>query len=172
MTSISFVIPSLNRPSLHRTIASIERWPDDEILVEFDIPRSNRWGNDQRNKAIKRAEGDYLAFIDDDDWYVKGHRQIMQDAINENEGKPILFQMQYPEGRVLWEEKEVKPGNVSTPMILVPNIKGMIYHWEGARNMADFIFINKWKWHKNQIVWKEQVLVNLGHADGEAIHHD
>src|SRR5687768_13465134 len=121
MTSISFVIPSLNRPTLHRTIASIEMWQGDEICVEFDIPRTFRWGNDQRNKAIARAAGDYLAFIDDDDWYVKGHREMMQKAIDENPNKPILFQMQYPDGTIFWKEKEIKPGNVSTPQILVPN---------------------------------------------------
>ncbi len=172
MSSISYIIPSLNRETLHRTIASIEMWPGDEICVEYDIPRTNRWGNDQRNKAMSRAIGDYLAFIDDDDWYVEGHRAMMQRAIDDNPDRPILFQMQYPKGQVLWATKEIKPGNVSTPQILVPNKKWMLYHWEGARNMADYLFISKWKWTKEMVVWQEQILVNLGHSDGEARHHD
>ena len=142
MTSISFVIPSLNRESLHRTIASIEVWLGDEILVEFDIPQSFKWGNDQRNKAMARAKGDYLAFLDDDDCFVYNHREKMQRAIDENPDKPILFQMQYPNGDVLWKTKEVIPGNVSTPMILVPNTKKMLHTWEGGRNMAYFIFFD------------------------------
>ncbi len=172
MTSISYIIPSLNRESLHRTVASIEMWTGDEICVEYDIPKSNRWGNDQRNKAIERAQGDYLAFIDDDDWYVTGHRKMMADAIRDNPNRPILFQMRYPEGRILWETKEVKPGNVSTPQILIPNKKIMLHPWEGGRNMADFIFIDKWQWTKDQIVWIDKVLTNLGHADGQAKHHE
>lgn len=170
MTTISYIIPSLNRPTLQRTIDSIEMWPGDEICVEYDIPRSFRWGNDQRNKAIARANGEYLAFIDDDDWYVEGHRQMMQEAIDENPGLPILFQMEYPDGPILWKEKEVKPGNVSTPQIIVPNKPEMLHHWEGARNMADLIFISKWKFP--EIIWKEQILVKLGHPDGQAVHHE
>lgn len=170
MTSISFIIPSINRETLHRTIASIEAREGDEIIVEYDIPRSYKWGNPQRNKAIARATGDYLAFIDDDDWYVEGHREMQQKAIDENPGKPILFQMKYPDGPVLWETKEIKAGNVSTPQILVPNIKEKLHHWEGARNMADFIFIQKWKFP--EIVWKEQILVNLGHPSVGDRHHD
>lgn len=166
--TISYIIPSLNRLTLHRTIASIEMRPGDEICVEYDIPRSNRWGNDQRNKAIARATGDYLAFIDDDDQYIPGYRQIMEDAMQKNPGLPNLFKMRYPNGEIKWSKKEVVPGNVSTPMILVPNNRReMLYHWQGARNMADFIFIDKWKWPKEDIVWREEVIVNLDHNDNE-----
>lgn len=164
MSSISYIIPSLNRETLQRTIASIEMRSSDEICVEYDIPKSNRWGNDQRNKAIARAKGDYLAFMDDDDYYLPGYRQEIEEAINENPGKALLFQMQYPDSkRVLWDTKEIKPGNVSTPQIVCPNTPEFATEWEGGRNMADYLFINKWP--KDKIVWIEKVIVNLGHDD-------
>ncbi len=170
MTSISYIIPSINRPTLHRTVDSIEVWEGDEICVEYDIPRSFRWGNDQRNKAMARAKGEYLAFIDDDDYYLPGHRELMEQAIQEYPGKLILFQMMYPDSkRVLWGTKEIKPGNVSTPQILIPNIESELHYWEGARNMADCIFIQKWK---GEVAWVDKVIVHLGHEDGEAIHHE
>lgn len=160
MSTISYIIPSLNRESLHRTIASIEMREGDEICVEFDIPKSNMWGNPQRNKAMARATGDYLAFIDDDDFYVKGHREKMEKAIQEHPGSLLLFQMRFPNGAVLWNGKDKVPGNIGTPMILVPNDKSKLHFWKEGRNMADFIFVDHWK---GDIVWIEEVLTELGH---------
>lgn len=161
MTSISFIIPSVNRPTLHRTVASIEALPGDEILVEFDIPSQKMWGNPQRNAAMARAKGDYLAFIDDDDFYVPGHRQIMADAIEANPDALTLFKMQYPNGDMLWKTPILAPGNIGSPMILVPN-NDKIYHWKDGRNMADFIFADHWQ---GEIAWNEQVIAMLGHDD-------
>lgn len=165
MNTISFIIPSINRETLKRTIDSIEVWPGDEIIVEFDLPISNGWGNLQRNKGIARATTDYLAFIDDDDYYVKGHRQIMENAILENPGKPNLFRIRYPNGMTLWEEKEVIPGNISTQMILIPNQKEMLSEFWKKRNMGDFIFVDKWKWPKEDIIWREEIICLMGHDD-------
>ena len=169
MGTISFVIPSINRGTLKRTIDSIEIWPGDEIIVEFDIPKSNMWGNPQRNKGMARAVGNYLAFIDDDDYYIKGHRQIMENAMNENPGKPNLFRMQYPDKRLIWSKKEVIPGNIGSDMIFVPNKKEMLFHWKDGRNMADFIFVDHWKWTKEEIIWREEIIISLGHNDEKLI---
>lgn len=164
--TISFIIPTKGRDSLGRTLRSIECWDGDEILVEVDNPISNAWGNPQRNNAMARAKGDYLAFIDDDDWYVEGHREMMQHAINENIGHPILFQVKYPNGQLKWSKPEIVAGNITTQMILVPNNKTLLHTWEGKRNMADFIFVDKWGWFDDEVVWKEQVIALMGHDDG------
>lgn len=167
--TISFIIPSINRETLKRTIDSIEMRKGDEIVVEFDIPKSNMWGNNQRNRGIIRAIGDYLAFLDDDDVFVPGHRQIMENAINENPGKPNLFKMKYPDGRILWSKKEVVPGNIGSSMIFIPNKKEMLKTFYKARNMGDFIFVNTWKWSKEDIVWREEIISLLGHNDEKLI---
>ena len=164
MTQISFIIPSINRRSLHDTVASIELWDGDEILVEYDIPPSGRWGNDQRNNAMLRARGDYLAFIDDDDTYVLGHRRMMADAIDDNPDCLTLFKMQYPNGDVLWNKPELVPGNIGSPMILVPNKPKQLYHWKDGRNMADVLFVQGWL---GEIVWRDEFIALLGHNDNE-----
>lgn len=165
--TISFIIPSINRESLHRTINSIEVWAGDEVLVEFDLPKTGMWGNPQRNKAMARAKGDYLAFIDDDDYYIQGHRQIMANAIKENPNKPNLFRIKYPDGKVLWDRKQIIAGNISTQMILVPNTPKMLYHWKDGRNMADFIFVDHWGWLDEEVIWRDEIIANLSHNDGE-----
>ena len=169
MFSISYIIPTIGRDSLGKTLRSIECWPGDEILVEADIPPSHGWGNEQRNRAMARAKGDFLFFVDDDDCCAPGHRQIMEQAIRENPGKPMLFKMRYPDGRELWSKKEIVPGNIGSSMIFCPNDKKMLYHWQEKRNMADFIFVDKWKWDKKDIVWREEVIALLGHNNEKLI---
>jgi glycosyltransferase involved in cell wall biosynthesis len=168
--TISFVIPSINRESLKRTIDSIEVRVGDEILVEFDLPKSGDWGNSARNRAIARATGDYLAFIDDDDYYVQGHREIMERAIKENPGKPNLFKIQYPNGELKWKAKEIVPGNISTQMILIPNSKWMFDKWVPKRNMADFIFVDTWSWPDDMVIWRDEIICLMNHNDGENLN--
>lgn len=164
--SISFIIPTIGRESLQKTLDSIHELPEDEVIVIEDNPPSKKWGNPQRNQGMEKATCDYLAFIDDDDWYVDGAREILSKALAENtDDFPMLFRMQYPNGDVIWNEPKLVPGNVSTQMIVVPNNKEMLYYWEGGRNMADFIFISKCKWSKESIIWREEILVKLGHDD-------
>lgn len=163
---ISFIIPTIGRSSLERTINSIWPFDDDEIIVIEDKPPTGKWGNPQRNQGMAEATGDYLAFIDDDDMYAPGARHIMEQAIKKNPGKPHLFRIKYPNGDILWKEKQIIPGNISTQMILVPNNKEMLHYWEGGRNMADHIFVDKWKWEDKDIVWREEIIAFMGHDDG------
>lgn len=165
--TISFIIPTIGRKSLKRTLDSIHERPGDEVIVVPDIPPSHMWGNNRRNEGMECASGDYLTFIDDDDWYAEGAREIMELAIKENPGRPNLFRMEFPNGQILWKEKKVIPGNIGTPMILVPNKKEMLHYWPGRRNMADFIFVERWKWPQDQIVWREEIIAYLDHNDGE-----
>ncbi len=163
--TISFIIPSIGRESLKKTLASIEKWPGDEILVIQNNPPSGRWGNAERQEGTDKAKADYLAYIDDDDTYVHGARSIMDKVIRENPDRPILFSIKYPSGRILPRKRWVKNGNVSTQMILVPNKKEMLYGWDHYHRYADFWFIYRWKWPASSIVWCSEVLVLMGHED-------
>jgi len=164
--TISFIIPTIGRDSLQSTLESIKQWPGDEVLVIRHNPPSGNWGNAERQEGTDKATCDYLAFIDDDDVYAPKAREIMDKAIEENpNGYPILFKMQYPNGRILWVDKKNRCGNVSAQMMLVPNVKDNLHYWRQHESAADFQFMNNWKWPHKLTIWREEIICYLGHND-------
>ena len=68
---IDYIIPTLNRPSLQRTIDSIKQENIDHNILIYDSENS-AGGN--RNKSLKKVKNsDWIVFVDDDDYLVKGH---------------------------------------------------------------------------------------------------
>ena len=61
--TISFIIPTINRPSLQKTLSSMGEWPGDQVIVVEDKLRDGLWGNRQRNEGMAAATCDYLAFM-------------------------------------------------------------------------------------------------------------
>lgn len=172
---ISFIVPTIGRLSLMQTLRSIQTLPGDEILVAgkiyptgdtrprlFPCQNGNDWGCKERTLAIAHAQGQYLAFIDDDDCYVPGARLMMEEAIREAPARPILFRMRYPSGLVLWQDQAVRCGNVGTPMILIPNMPTKLGTWS-TRYEQDFHFLETMKWKADDIVWRPEVIAHIGH---------
>lgn len=172
---ITFIVPSVGRPSLVTTLASIETLPGDEILVVGDrvwtgdprvrhvqCPRGNDWGHTERNFAAPLARGSYIAHIDDDDTYVVGTRALMQDAIIRTPNRPILFRMRFPNGITLWREPELRCGNVGTPCILIPNIPERLGQFRSFVG-GDCAYLEEAKWERDEFVWRPEVIALLGH---------
>lgn len=173
---ISFIVPSIGRPSLFRTLQSIECWPGDEILLVGDrlepvdhsyvryvqCLRGGDWGHTERNHATPLAKGRYLAHIDDDDCYAPGTRALMADAIERTPGRPVLFRMRYPNGITLWQEPELRCGNVGTPMILIPNEPGRLGQFKSFVG-GDCAYLEDMQWDRSEIVWRPEVIALLGH---------
>lgn len=172
---ITFLVPTVGRPSLITTLNSIECWPGDEILLVgngyrvndprvryVDCKPGGDWGHTERNFATPHARGRYIAHIDDDDVYAPGSRQLMEDAIQQAEGKPILFRMRFPNGITLWREPEVKCGNVGTPMMLIPNEPKKLGAWQSFVG-GDCAFLESSGWTPSEYVWRPEVIALLGH---------
>lgn len=177
---ISFIVPTIGRPSLLKTLASIETWPGDEIIVIGNIsptgdlrpryiphPPGKDWGHTERNVATPMAKCRYIAHIDDDDVYAPGTRAVMADAIRTTPGHPIIFRMQFPNGVTLWQDQEIRCGNLGTPCFLIPNRPTMMGTW-APQVGGDFLFLQSSKWKAADYVWRPEVIALLGHNIGEA----
>jgi hypothetical protein len=173
---ISFIVPSVGRPSLHRTLQSIEYCEGDEIIlvgarpfVPIEPPLrfvqcdpGGDWGHTERTRATPFAEGNYIAHIDDDDTYAPGTRKLMAEAIREAQGKPIMFRMRFPNGITLWEDKTIRCGNLGTPMFLLPNEQHRFGTWEPFVG-GDCKFLEQCGWTADEFLWRPEVIAHLGH---------
>ena len=173
--NISFIVPTIGRPSLTVTLKSIELRPGDEILVVGAVKEGRQgpiryipcepggdWGHTERNYATPLARGQYIAHIDDDDVYAPGTRAHMEDAMREAQGKPVLFRMRFPNGVTLWQEPVIKCGNIGTPCMLIPNRPTMLGTWESFVG-GDCRFLETCKWKPEEYVWRKEVIALLGH---------
>ena len=185
---ITFVVPTIGRPSLAATLESIEAWPGDQIVIvaELDVlgeldavrvsslagqasvlllacTRGNDWGHTERNFATPHVRTPYVAHIDDDDVYASGSRLVMSRAIHDTPNRPIIFKMRYPNGLELWQSQVLRCGNVGTPMFLLPNDPEKMTGTWAPYVGGDFAFLEGCKWRFEDYVWRPEVVALLGH---------
>lgn len=172
---ITFLLPTIGKASLARTLESIETMPGDEILLVGDnvrisdprvrhlqCPPGRDWGHAERNFAMPHARGRYIAHIDDDDVYAPGTRALMQDAIERAPGRPVIFRMQFPNGIMLWQDPVIRCGNLGTPCFLIPNVPAKLGIW-GSFVGGDCFFLETSLWAAEDYVWRPEVIAHLGH---------
>lgn len=83
---LSIITPTLQRPSLIACMLSVkaQTFEDWEHIVEVDHPRRGDYGNHARHKAWKRATGDWVIYLDDDNSLA--HPNALQDISTALEG--------------------------------------------------------------------------------------
>jgi glycosyltransferase involved in cell wall biosynthesis len=178
---LSIIVPTVGRSTLARTLQSLSNQPlhaDDEVIVcggpacrmtttqafgaRFIATRpGNDWGCKERTLAIANATGTHLAFIDDDDWWLPGARAAIADAMQQTPTQPVLFRMQYLTGTTLWLDAQVRCGNVSTQMMLLPNDPARLGKWTRRRE-GDYDFLASMTWPQTDIVWRTEVIAQIG----------
>lgn len=182
--SLSIIVPTIGRPSLLTTIQSIDvqLGPFDEVIVISDGPSGEArrmvtaagrkyiyletsgrmwdFGGTPRNIGIARARGKYLAFMDDDDIYLPGALDAIRQGAMENPRVPLVFRMKHQD-KIIWDEPALRSGNVSSQMLAVPNIKGMVGRWT-SRYAGDYDFIvHTVDLHQGAVVFREEVIAEL-----------
>lgn len=184
---LSIIIPTIGRPSLAFTIQSLDHQlgPLDEVVVVADgtSPETRRlvksvgrrysyfetsgrmydWGGTPRNIGIARARGEYLIFMDDDDTYLPGGLDAIRQGVMENPRTPLIFRMKHRD-KILWEEPVLTPGNISSQMLAVPNLRGLVGRWT-SRYAGDFDFMTHTvDLHQGRVVFREEVIAELVQA--------
>lgn len=140
--TITFVVPTSGRKTLGRTLHSITSQfaaGDEIILVYTDYGDG---GNTGRNSAQNRAEGDWIAFMDDDDIFVGGAIEKMRAWAAANPDKIAIFRRKSDAWPTQWSKPALVPGNVAPPLFFVPNVRGSLAEWgplahKSARRAAE-----------------------------------
>lgn len=166
--SISVIIPTLGRPSLRMTLASILDagllLRSDEVIVVADgretgvekicwdfsmkacirlleTDESHDWGATQRRLGGVVATRTHLVYLDDDDAMAPGAPELIRTAARKNVEQVLLFRIRHSKHGVLWRTPVVKANNLSTQNIVVPNNKSKLGTW-GTRYAGDYDFIS------------------------------
>jgi GT2 family glycosyltransferase len=176
--TLSIVIPTLGRSTLERALRSCA--DADEIVVVLDTARgatglpcelpSNAvylegefgvtGGHAGRAAGIQVASGTHLAFFDDDDEYVPGAIALMRAAACD---RPVIFRMDHYAHGILWRDPEVRFGNVSTQMYVVPNTPDKLGTWEPhvpgiPEPGGDYTFMAGCVERMGDPVWRDEII--------------
>lgn len=178
---LTVITPTLARPSLRGTLASIAPQLHDgdehivigdgaqpraaEMCAEYgaiyhDGPQTHDYGAAQRDVGISLAQGDWLLFCDDDDTFTPDALATARQVVADNPITPQLFRMRYQAGGgSLWRDEVVREGNVGTPMIVVP--AGLVLPaWSDGHPVAytsDHRFIQRVT-DLYGVVWRKEII--------------
>jgi hypothetical protein len=175
--TLTLIIATIGRPTLVRTLQSVKDQPmrdGDVVLVVgrgafieetarqfgaqfLDCPPGGHLGSEERIAAFPHVTTSHLAFLDDDDIWAAGAREAIASGQQATPSNPMLYRMQYADGRRLWRDKAVRRANVGTPMMVLPNQREKFGQWSGSR-FNDFDFLNSMHWTPKEIVWRPEVL--------------
>lgn len=100
----TYIIPTIGRASLKKTIDSIKAEdPTAEILI-----KSGGSAGENRNNGLVAAKGDWIFFIDDDDYYSPGYLREVDNDLD-----IVVFRMNQ-QGKIIpsYENENLVGGNV------------------------------------------------------------
>lgn len=189
--TISLIIPTVSRPTLARTLASVRKqdwYDDDEVLLVGDGPQPvaralwqqyglpgryletpscfGFWGHGVRNWVLagRVATGTHLMALDDDDELTADAVKVVRAAVSEAPDRPHIFRMSgVPNGiGTVWQDKEIRERNVGTPTGVFPNDPTKLARF-APRYGGDYDFIatTAAMFPPNSVVWREEVICRV-----------
>lgn len=184
---LSVIVPTVGRPTLERTLQSIrsQRSADDvEIIIVGDAHKgtwreqlgsmpllaarydavyvehdggSHCWGHPQRQYGAELADGEWLAWLQDDDVYAHGAFDAIE-AGTRGQDVPVLFRAAVPAGIIVWMRQEIAENNIDANCIVTPNRPAQIGRW-GSRYQGDFDFVRSTaELYDGRVAWDERII--------------
>ena len=171
LASISVIVPTMNRPTLARTVQSAEG--ADEVIVVGDhvhptegqhrlrekpeAKRREARAAELRNAGMKRATGDWIAFMDDDDIFAPGAIDTIRRIVSGQPQALYVFCMLFA-GVRHWSVPVIALQNVGTPMFVCPSRGWRPWPTSGYSN-EDYGFadLNKDSW-SGGTVFREEII--------------
>lgn len=167
---IELIVVDDNGPNEDRdhTVSLLENYKDLNTSIVLQLNPVNKGGSESRNIGAKKATGEYLSFLDDDDFFHpdKIEKQYLLLAVNpeyagclcamrriDNNNREILSTENFPRGQNLKEA--ILTGNFFTPMLL---IKTSVFRMIGG---FDHIPRFQDKYLQYKILEKDQLLILL-----------
>lgn len=186
MIGITVITPTIGRLSLRRTLVSVAEQmgnADEHIVIgdgpqvearamchDFERvryiqgPRTNHYGNAQRDVATAQARGDYLLFCDDDDRLADGALEAVRDAALATPDMPLAFRMQTSKVTV-WHQQILRPGNVGGGQFVVPRVAVKLPLWVNGdewHQYSDFAYILQAVKAFGGVEWREELILHVG----------
>ena len=91
MVKVTVIIPTIDRPELQQAIDSVkaQTFKDFELLVEHDTERVGK--SIMVNNAVKKAKGEYIVVVDDDNMLAPQFLELTVKAIEEESAKEMKW---------------------------------------------------------------------------------
>lgn len=132
-------------------------WPHDAGI--------HAWGHPQRSFGQRVARGEWLWWLQDDDVAEPGSLRVIRNAIEQTGGGGVILARAEPRpGRIVWQDREIRHGNIDADCIIAPRDGGRLPGW-GLEHWADVEFISEcadlWE---GQVRWVEDVIARRNPA--------
>lgn len=135
--------------------------------VPGTLNHAPRWGNYARKLALEMAQGDFIAYLDDDDAYRPRHVEVLAGALTSHPEAQFAWSKMATRG--MHTEAETGPEYIGGPQ-LGPTLVGtpMIMHratlvpdWGPPDEMEDWKMIEKWVIAKVRGEFVDEVTIDV-----------
>jgi Glycosyl transferase family 2 len=167
--------PPTYAADLPRARALAARYPALVRYVEHD-GGVHAWGHPQRNHGATVARGQYLAFLGDDDIYLRWAFFTLAGVLTprrelDDDPRVFLFRWIAPWKHVLWEQAGVlAQDHIDAECIVCPNVPERLGRWNATRYQGDFDFIREtvdlWG-GLERVIWQPEVIAQAQPTDAE-----